>query len=99
MLICIGSPRVIHAPHYISGTLMAYAHWFAGKSRLHFRVLIVLVFTLLAPKYLYHTLHETAQGGPSMIPERWSCTIRYTRVQYNIDVVKRTLKLQVRIAV
>ena len=30
-----------------------------------------------------------------MIPERWSCTIRYTRVQYNIDVVKRTLKLQV----
>jgi hypothetical protein len=29
----------------------------------------------------------------------WSCKTRYSRVQYNIDVVKRTPKLQVRDAV
>jgi hypothetical protein len=32
-------------------------------------------------------------------PEIWSCTTQCSRVQYNIDVVKRTPKLQVRVAV
>jgi hypothetical protein len=32
-------------------------------------------------------------------PRNWSCTARRSRVQYNTDVVKRTLKLQVRDAV
>jgi hypothetical protein len=99
MLMCIGSPRVIHATICSSETLKARAHWFVKIPLLHFRVSTVLVFAMLSPKYLHQTLNETASRGLRMIPGMWSCTIRYTRVQYNIDVVERTPKLQVRDAV
>ena len=43
------------------------------------------------------TIHE--QLVYFITPEIWSCKTRCSRVQYNIDVVKRTPKLQVRHAV
>ncbi len=50
MLICIGSPSVIHAIICSSKTLMACAHWFVEIPLLHFIGLTVLVDTLLSPK-------------------------------------------------
>jgi hypothetical protein len=50
----------IHATVCSSETLMAYAHCFVRIPLLLFRVLTVLLFTLLSPKELQYAIHETA---------------------------------------
>lgn len=62
MLMCIGSPRVIHATICSSKTLMACAHWLVKIPLLHYIGFTVLVDTLLAPKELLHTLHDGSES-------------------------------------